>query len=123
MRKKILMLIIAVMTIVLAAGCGNGNSGQQSPAGDGSKAAEQTRAEDGTAVNEENLIGEEKAKALALAKVEGAAAEHIWDFDLDRDDGSLEYEGEIRYNGIEYEFEINAETGEFIKWNEEREYD
>lgn len=123
MRKKLLLCIIAIMAMVMAVGCGNGGSGQQSQPGTETQATDQTRAEDGTTVNEENLIGEEKAKELALAKVEGATEEHIWDFDLDRDNGKMEYEGEIRYNGKEYEFEINAETGEFIKWEEEREYD
>lgn len=122
MRKKLLVCIIAVMVMVMAVGCGNNDSGNQNNTQNQTQATEQT-ANDGTSVNEENLIGEAKAKELALAKVSGATEQHIYDFDLDRDNGVLEYEGEIRYNGMEYEFEINAETGEFIKWQEEKEYD
>lgn len=60
-------------------------------------------------------ITEEEAKSIALEQVPGAA-----DSDLriktDRDDGRLVYEGDILYNGIEYEFEIDAATGSLIKW-------
>ena len=30
------------------------------------------------------------------------------------------YEGEIIYDGVEYEFEIDAQTGNVIEWSEER---
>lgn len=65
-------------------------------------------------------ITEEDAKALALAKVPGATAEHLWKFETDYDDGRLEYEGEIIFNGMEYDFEIDASTGEFLKWEAEK---
>ena len=29
-------------------------------------------------------------------------------------------EGEIFYNGMEYEFEIDADSGNILKWEEER---
>jgi uncharacterized membrane protein YkoI len=116
MRKKLLVSIIAVLALVFAVGCGNNEPAPQQP-------SEPQAVEQGVAVNEDGLIGEEKAKQLALARVEGASSEHLWDFDLDRDDGRMEYEGEIRYNGMEYEFEIDAKSGEFIKWNSEKEYD
>ena len=37
----------------------------------------------------------------------------------DRDHGRLTYEGKILYKGVEYEFEIDAATGEFTDWSEE----
>ena len=33
---------------------------------------------------------------------------------------TMEYEGEIYYNQTEYEFELNAQTGEVLEWSEER---
>ena len=39
---------------------------------------------------------------------------------LDHDDGYLKYEGEVYYNGVEYEFELNAQTGDVLEWSEER---
>ena len=61
------------------------------------------------------FIGTDRAKAIALAKVPGATVDHIHDFELDRDDRP-EYEGEIKYNGYEYEFEIDAYTGQITEW-------
>ena len=34
---------------------------------------------------------------------------------LDRDDGRLIYEIEIKYNGMEYKFEINAADGTILE--------
>lgn len=56
---------------------------------------------------------------MALARVPGATDANI-ELELDHDDGFVIYEGEIHYNNIEYEFEIDAGTGNFIKWSEDR---
>lgn len=61
-------------------------------------------------------ITEDKAKEIALAKVPGATAENIREFKKELDDGREEYDGKIVYNNMEYEFEIDAKTGEIIKW-------
>lgn len=60
-------------------------------------------------------ISLEKAKSLALAKVSGATEQNIR-IHLDWDDGRPVYEGEIYYNQMEYEFEIDANTGTFLEW-------
>lgn len=65
-------------------------------------------------------IGREKARSIALAKVPGAESAHVRKLELDRDDGRLLYEVEIRYNGMEYEGEIDAYSGEILKWEAER---
>ena len=52
----------------------------------------------------------ERAKQIALNQVSGATASNIRDFDIDEDDGRLEYEVKIWYNGAEYEFTIDAST-------------
>ena len=61
-----------------------------------------------------------KAKQIALGKVSGATEANIREFKLDVDDGRAVYEGEIRYNGWEYEFEIDASTGAVISWEIDR---
>lgn len=63
-----------------------------------------------------NYISEADAKALALAKVSGASENNI-QIHLDYDDGRAIYEGSIYYQGIEYEFEIDAVTGTFLDWD------
>ena len=69
--------------------------------------------------NAQTSITLEEAKAIALAKVSGAGNDHIW-IEKDMDDGRITYEGEIYYQGMEYEFEINASTGAVIEWSSER---
>lgn len=66
-----------------------------------------------------SMITAEEAKELALAKVSGAAAGDIREFEIDYEDGHTEYEGLIIYNGMEYEFEIDAYSGVFRSWEEE----
>ncbi len=64
------------------------------------------------------FLSEAKVRSIALGQVPGASDQHIRKVELDRDDG--EYEIEIRYNGYEYEFEINARTGAILKQETER---
>lgn len=65
-------------------------------------------------------ISEADARKLVLAKIPGATEAHIRDFEADMDDGRLTYEGEVKYNGMEYEFEIDAATGTFLEWDVDR---
>ena len=64
-------------------------------------------------------ITREEAQRIALEKVPGATAEDIYEFSVDYDDGRLEYEGEIRYDGMEYEFEIDGYSGAIRSWEAE----
>ena len=67
-------------------------------------------------------ISEAEAEEIALEMVPGASSEDLH-MKLERDDGRLIYEGDIRYDGMEYEFEINAENGKIISWESESEWD
>lgn len=64
-------------------------------------------------------ISMEQATSIVLNRVSGATAQNVF-MKLDYDDGYLKYEGEVYYNGIEYEFELNAQTGDVLEWSEER---
>lgn len=59
-------------------------------------------------------IGLDKAKSIALSQVSGAAESDIVKAHREHDDGRLEYEIEIRYDGYEYEFKIDAATGQIL---------
>lgn len=61
----------------------------------------------------------EEAVSMVLDRVEGAEEKDI-KIKLDYDDGQYTYEGDVIYNQTEYEFEINAATGTFLEWSEER---
>lgn len=54
--------------------------------------------------------------ALAALKLLRPEAE-IVEIELDEDDGILLYEGEAYIGDIEYEFELNAQTGRLLEWD------
>lgn len=64
-------------------------------------------------------ITADQARQIALAEVPGATVNDIYEFELDRDDGRLEYEGTIYYNGMEYEFIIDGYSGAIRSWEAE----
>ena len=49
----------------------------------------------------------------------GAAEKDIYEWKLDYDDDHPEYEGKIIYGGMEYEFTINATSGNITEWASE----
>ncbi len=68
------------------------------------------------------LITESKASQIALDRVSGASENNLR-IKLDYDDGRPVYEGEIFYNSMEYEFEIDGYTGTVLEWSAESIYD
>lgn len=72
--------------------------------------------------NSGSTISEKKAKNIALGQVQGATDQNIR-IHMDNDDGRKIYEGDIIYNGMEYEFEIDAQSGDIIDWSSESAYD
>ena len=68
-----------------------------------------------------NVITQERAQEIALAKVPGASASHIKELKLDMDDGRQVYDVEIVYQRVEYEMEIDAVTGTILDY--EADYD
>ncbi|WP_287539345.1 PepSY domain-containing protein [Veillonella sp.] len=76
----------------------------------------------GTAtVSSVEAISSDEAVQSALARVPGATVANVTEFNRDYENGRLEYEGEIHYNGYEYDFEIDADTGTITKWEVEQE--
>ena len=68
---------------------------------------------------ETGTFTEADAIALVLSKVPGAT-EDLVHIHLDQDDGMKIYEGSLHYDGMEYDFEINAETGDIMEWEKEK---
>lgn len=68
-----------------------------------------------------NYIGVDKAKSIAL-KDAGVSASNatFTKAKLDRDDGIYEYEVEFYAGDTEYEYTINALTGDILDWDRER---
>ena len=69
--------------------------------------------------NADVAISREEAIDIALAKVPGATESDIR-IELDHDDGRYKYEGDIIYERVEYDFEIDANSGDVLEWSEER---
>jgi len=64
-------------------------------------------------------IGEDVAKAIAIAKVSGAAIDDITEFYLENDDGKVKYDGKLYFANVKYEFLINAVDGTILEWEQE----
>lgn len=78
--------------------------------------------QNGNSGNANAAVSLEEATQTALDKVPGATEKDIR-IKLDYDDGRQKYEGDIIYQQTEYDFEIDADTGEVIEWSEERGWD
>lgn len=67
-------------------------------------------------------ISAEDAKGIVAGKIPGIDTASIY-LTQDYDDGRWVYEGNAYYNQTEYEFEIDAATGQVISWEQESIYD
>lgn len=74
-------------------------------------------------VNEEWLsrlggsqVSQEDAKVIAASKIPGSSREDIR-IQEEGDDGRTRYEGWCQFNNMEYEFEMDPETGIIFDWN------
>ena len=91
---------------------GSGNDGTSQDTG-----GTQNQTQNGTTASV--AISAEQAMQIALDRVPGATSNDIR-MKLDYDDGYYRYEGDIIYQQREYDFEIDANTGNILEWSEER---
>lgn len=89
---------------------------QQQQAQNNSSASNNSSESSGGGSATEPLLSEGEAINIVLGKVPGASRSDIVSFGREYDDGRWIYEGELRYNGLEYEFEIDAQTGNILEW-------
>ena len=62
------------------------------------------------------LLSKEQVITLVLSRVPGAESGDITSLELEIEDGRWRYEGEVEYQGIEFEFEIDAQNGNVLVW-------
>lgn len=120
LKRSVFWCMMAAGSIALA-GCGKQNGSNPLVVEDGTGNAKAYGMEADapkTDTDETVMISQEDAVSLVLERVPGATAEQVY-IELEKDDGHWKYEGEIHYNKKEYEFELNAETGQIIEWSEE----
>lgn len=72
-----------------------------------------------TKAEQTEKLTNEEARELALKEYPG----FVTQFELDYDNGRFVYEMDIKGNKVEYELDMDAETGEVIKLEEERDDD
>lgn len=106
------ILVLGLLAVVLLAGCG------EQTAQTGAPAAANSTAQATQPVVTYLTAEEAEAIALAHAGVSAGQAARIHT-EFDRDYGVAEYDVEFLYDGWEYEYEINAETGEILTWDKE----
>lgn len=70
--------------------------------------------------NNTKAVGNESAKEIALAHAGFSEADvTMGKVKLDRDDGRSEYEVEFRKDGVKYEYEIDADSGEIVAFDKD----
>ena len=61
-------------------------------------------------------ISEDEVKEIIIKRITGSKKENIIRLKLDDDDGKIIYEGRMVYQNTEYNFKLDALTGEVISW-------
>ena len=61
-------------------------------------------------------IGADSVRQIVLGRIPGATARNITEFEREYEDGYIQYEGTVSYNGKEYEFAIDGSTGNILEW-------
>ncbi len=136
---KINRLIIILAIAVLSALCLSGCNDRSSDSSGGAAETQQTAPSDQSLPSDQNEsgghpddehhnnsssgtsdIGYDRVIEIVLAKVPGATADSVTEIETEYENGRIEYEGELWYNGYEYEFEIDGATGNILKWEIDR---
>lgn len=118
-----ILSLAAVLAVGTFTGCGarnrkdigKGVGNEPSESNQGSGAQNQNREQGRANVS----LSEEEAKAIVLERVPGATDRDVR-MELDCDDGVCCYEGDIVYEQVEYEFEVDANSGTILSWQEEQ---
>lgn len=110
MKKKLIILTL-ILSMFTLAGC---TQKKDTPTPNSTNISNNS-----SNISTDSGITADKAKEIALTQVPGAALEHIVEFKSETDDNRPVYDGKIHYNGQEYDFEIDATTGDILEWDVE----
>ena len=107
--RRIIPALLALMLVFVFAGC------ELNKTGEGGSRPASSIDEGGSSISNTATpsVTKESAKAIALAAAgvtEGEIREY--EIELDRDNGVLHYDVEFKVGNVEYEYEIDAQTGD-----------
>lgn len=116
---KAVFVAALILALGLMSACGAPAAGESKGSESGGSSVVQSGAGEQSPSKE---VSEERAKELALshAKVESVDFVKV---ELDYDNGRKKWELEFYKDGYEYDYEINAESGEIISFSKEKEHD
>lgn len=131
MKRKLIFCMLALTALTLSGCTQKSNQGTENstpnsttnsttPTTDASQSTTQNATDTAqNSTNQTTMISEEEAKQIALDQLTDATVQDIVEFKSDYDNGMLRYEGKIHHNQEEYEFEIDAYSGEIVEWDVE----
>ena len=123
MKKILASIMVFSLAMLLLTACGSKQNMTPTPSTGTAANETMPQATDKTQVDTSKFIGEEKAKEIALKKAETDAENVKFDrVELDYDDGLWQYEVDFRQSNIEYDIDINAESGEILSFEKEKAY-
>lgn len=125
--KRKLLTIIAVLLVVIMAGCAaiaqEGNKVEKDPksanAGAQTKPAETKPATTTTTTKSKKTVAQVKKIALEHAGVKESAARDL-EVELDKEGTKVYYEVTFESGGYDYEYDIDAYTGKILHREKER---
>ena len=108
----IICLIICTMALFGMAGCGSSGDGQTTE-----ETTVEATAEETTEAPADEMLTESEALEYAL-DVEGLYVDDVDDISvqLNTDDGATEYDIAFQYEGVHYEYAVDAYTGDVYEY-------
>ena len=115
MKKKLIIVGLAVGMMFTIAACGNDSNQQNTNSQQNTQ--QQTQQDTNTQDNANApKISKDKATEIVLQQKGGLTKEEIQSLEQEFDDGQWEYEGKIKHDGKVYEFKINGDTGQVLEF-------
>lgn len=105
-------VVICMMALFGTAGCGSSDGGQATE-----ETTVESTAEEATEAPADEMLSESEALENAL-DVEGLYVDDVEDISvqLNTDDGAAEYDIAYQYEGVHYEYAVDAYTGDVYEY-------
>lgn len=122
MKKLTMIALMLGMSLMILSGCGGSPSSNTAPtptaAPTATAAPSSTPTATPTAGSGTAVISSDQAKATALQHA-GLAEASVWGLKVEQgtENGRNVYEVDFKYDGKDYDYDIDATTGEIVKYD------